>query len=675
MLNNYRGHFIAFLVALAYLAIGFVVLEDYGISYDEEVQRHNNGLANYNYFTGTDKEMLREGYEKYHGPAFELLLIGTQNVLNVNEIRSVYLLRHCISFLTFLISVITMYFLARKVFENGLWALFCTVMYCLSPRFFAEAFYNSKDIAFLAFFTCSLLTFYTFTSKQSYKWAVIHALVTGFMVDVRIIGIFVPIATIGYLIYQHILSSRKQKNWKSLLAPMAVYIVAQCVTIICFWPILWDNPWLHFQAAFSEMSKFFWQGDLRYFGNIIAQNQLPWHYLPMWMLITIPVPFLVLALIGVLILFKKLLSFNQNVYSKFMFDHLLLSFFVVPLVLIISIDSVVYDGWRHVYFLYAPMVLVSTRGAQQLVEKLKTIVDRKLLMPTLCFCGAILFLGPLISIIRYHPFQYVYFNQLSRMIFNPIHEKFEMDYWGLSYKQGLDYIIQLDSIGVVKLQAENAPGYDNRLMLSDADRSRLEYQDDFPDEGSFILKNDRAKMPQNASIPSLRMVKQINTPSGPVLSIYKVLSSDFELQTVREFFVDFENEGSATVQIDDSPNHVQRLDASSPYGIKVTYVVDSFMLSGFPAIRFESDIMSQTATPNLLSVVEITRNGSSIYWKKYWLGFAVYQPAKWETWRWSFSLKDVELEVGDVISTYTWTVDGAVCYQDDMQVEFVNCID
>ncbi len=670
-LTNRRIRFAAILVALMYLVIGLLVLEDYGLSYDEEAQRYNNGMANYNYVIGTDKEMLRNGNEKYHGPAFELLLIGAQKLFHVKEMRAVYLLRHHISFLTFFLSAVIMFLLARGIFKSDRWALFCALIYILSPRFFAEAFYNSKDTPFLAFFTFSLFTLYKFAIERNLKWAFIHALVTGFMIDIRVMGIFVPIASVGLIFYQHLLSSEEEGNWRPILVSIAVYLIAQCAFIVCFWPILWEGPWHHLKAAFTEMSKYHWVGNMRYFGRVINQDHIPWHYLPVWISITVPTSFIILTSLGMVGILSKSLSFARENYIRFRFDYVFLSFLLSPLALIILMESVVYDGWRHVYFLYSPIVLLATRGAQILFEKLRNLLSQNLIVPMVSVFLLAVFVEPLVSIIQYHPFQYVYFNSLSKAVFDPIHEKFEMDYWGLSYKQGLDYLLKTEPSGMVKVKPENPPGYDNRLMLPYSDQIRLEYQDHFPGVGTYLLYDNRVRFRKRAA-SSQEMVKELMTPSGPALSIYRVSEQDVEVHTVSERFQNFEQEGYVTTRVGDSLNHVECLSLDNPYGFKVAYVVDSLLLEGLPAVRFQADVMSETSTSDFLSVLDITRNGSSIYWRKYWLGFVTYEPGRWESWRWSFDLKYADLQVGDVISTFLWTVDGAECYQDNLKVQFVN---
>ena len=47
------------------------------------------------------------------------------------------------------------------------------------------------------------------------------------------------------------------------------------------------------------------------------------------------------------------------------------------------------------------------------------------------------------SMIKHHPFQNVYFNMLAG---KEIEKKFEMDYWGLSNKQALDYILKMERL-------------------------------------------------------------------------------------------------------------------------------------------------------------------------------------------------------------------------------------
>ena len=115
---------------------------------------------------------------------------------------------------------------------------------------------------------------------------------------------------------------------------------------------------------------------------------------------------------------------------------LLLLWVFVPLVLIPLSGGVVFDAWRHVLFVYPAFLLIALQGLQYLFSLLKKHYERTILMTTLAL--SLLSTGQWMW--QHHPFQYVYFSVPSTMVDG----KFELDYWGLSYRQGYEWILQTD---------------------------------------------------------------------------------------------------------------------------------------------------------------------------------------------------------------------------------------
>ncbi len=117
--------------------------------------------------------------------------------------------------------------------------------------------------------------------------------------------------------------------------------------------------------------------------------------------------------------------------------------FFAPLAAVIILNSALYDGWRHMYFIYAPFLLIAMSGFSRLLDLMKEIrVGRG--AGAGIFLAAVMIAGILTtsySMIRHHPFQNVYFNLLAG---NDPGVNFELDYWGLSFRQGLEYIVKND---------------------------------------------------------------------------------------------------------------------------------------------------------------------------------------------------------------------------------------
>ena len=71
-----------------------------------------------------------------------------------------------------------------------------------------------------------------------------------------------------------------------------------------------------------------------------------------------------------------------------------------------------------------------------------------------------------------HPHQNVYFSVLNG---DKIRSQFEQDYWGLSYRQGLLYILENDSRPKIKVVTAHAPGYLNTLLFEESQNQRIEF--------------------------------------------------------------------------------------------------------------------------------------------------------------------------------------------------------
>ena len=86
-----------------------------------------------------------------------------------------------------------------------------------------------------------------------------------------------------------------------------IYLTVFSLVLIFFWPYLWSNPAINFYEAFTTFSKYEnLTIQMLFNGKYIFSNYLPMSYLPIWILITTPLIFVLLFLIGYIYLFKRL---------------------------------------------------------------------------------------------------------------------------------------------------------------------------------------------------------------------------------------------------------------------------------------------------------------------------------------------------------------------------------
>src|SRR6185503_13578667 len=91
----------------ALLLIGIIVHRDYGISWDEPLQRRL-GLATWNYLSGQNEDLLHID-NRYHNPFIELLELLPEKILQLRSESAIYLSRHLFNFIFCWIGLIFFY--------------------------------------------------------------------------------------------------------------------------------------------------------------------------------------------------------------------------------------------------------------------------------------------------------------------------------------------------------------------------------------------------------------------------------------------------------------------------------------------------------------------------------------------------------------------------------------
>ena len=213
------------------------------------------------------------------------------------------------------------------------------------------------------------------------------------------------------------------------------------------------------------MSNHFWSGSNYFFGEYISAKNIDWYYIPVWILITTPISFILLFFVGSFIATKNIL--NQRWSGETLFELFLLLGFIIPILSVILLNSTLYDGWRHLFFLYPFLVYFMVKGFYFIYN---LIVEKFKFKPLQVFLPVtfIVFIEPLYSTFILHPNQQVYFNFLPGK--DPM-LKFEGDYWGLSHRQGLDWILKNDNNQKITVLCDY--GTWNRHLLFKNDKQRL----------------------------------------------------------------------------------------------------------------------------------------------------------------------------------------------------------
>lgn len=519
-----------FFVAL--LLLGLAVVRDYGISFDEG-QSHQNGMISLKFLAQTfypdflarpDQEAafapfstpLRLYTDRDYGVAFELPVTIIERLLVLDDARSVYWLRHLCTFLVCWGGVIAVFQLGRRRFGDWRWGLLGALFLVLSPRMFAESFYNNKDLVFMAMCAIATNTAVRFLILPNARRAVVHGIVCALAIDVRIMAVLWPLATLAML------ALRAFRGEYPGLRPgrmAAAYLGVLVTTMVVLWPYLWEAPLTNFAGAFANMTRFRWGGTVLFRGQMRMATALPWHYAPVWIGITTPLPQLLLMVVGLGAIVRQVVKRRWHLYATTgeWQDLMFFGFGVLPLLAVIALHSVLYDGWRQLYFIYPGLLLVALRGAVALAGwRPQGRVGRA--WPWL-WGGALAasLAGIAARTVTMHPYQNVYFNALAG---NDVAHRYELDYWGQSCLGGLQWIVAHDKrmqIRVTGTPNMMAPLYGNHGMLNDFDRDRILIVNT-PEEANYFITNYRWH-PEDFPYPD--EVFRLEPQDARILSVFR----------------------------------------------------------------------------------------------------------------------------------------------------------
>jgi hypothetical protein len=473
-------------ITLFFLSVllALFVYKDFGISFDEQIQREM-GEVSYNYITKGDHKL--DTYsERDHGTGFELVLIFIERNFHINDSRDIYLMRHLVSHLFFLVSCFFGYVLCYRLFRDKLIASIGFLLFVFHPRIYAHSFFNTKDLPFLSAFLISLaICHWAFDKDKPYLY-LLAGVVCGYAASIRILGVMLACIVIFLLLIDIAREVYKKGLIKRKVIALALFAAGFSLMLYAAFPTLWRKPFASFAEVYSSLAHFRWENNMLFDGKIENAAHLPWTYLPVWFSNTTPVILLAFALIGIVILianiFRKPLAFLFNTPERHFAFYL--ACFLSPVLYIIIMRSVVYDDWRHVYFIYPSFVLLVMYAVHKLYSRKFRVVSISLIGVQFILLGSFM--------VKSHPFQHIYFNELVPHKPEFLRYNYEMDYWGLSYRQALEYVLEHDKRPTIKVGAPHnlCLVVNNILILPKEQRQRLSIAYDVND-AEYIFTNFR----------------------------------------------------------------------------------------------------------------------------------------------------------------------------------------
>jgi len=503
----------AILLFVVYLIIGFAVVGDYGISTDESQERQTS-LANYAYvmerlMNASDNESVQRALssaprlydwrDRYYGVALQTVTVLLEHMRGFEmTTREIFVMRHVFTFLNYFAAGIFFYLILRRRFGNTYIPLLGVLIFILNPRFFGGSFYNIKDMLYLSWIIISAYFVLRWLEDEEKKTFMIPAAFTlAIATNTRILGISILLLAGGFAFIQGLYRVDKFAQY---MKNTTLLCVLTFVFFVIVTPFLWANPLKNTIDMFFHYMWFQpWDGTHFYLGEMI-RREVPWHYIPVWAGLTIPLLYQALFLVGIIVIFaikirfglgkvkpflSKLLEYikpnckkiraipeNENIEYGLphLYDMFFTAMFVFTILGFIGLRISMYVGWRHAYGIVPSFLFLAVFGLHWISSYLS--IKRKVMEFGFACIVGISLLHSLAWTVINHPYQYVYFNVIGRQF---AEEKFELDYWGVSITDIYFEMLRNDNrshitVGVVGAHGSFAmlpPEYQARLSTRD----------------------------------------------------------------------------------------------------------------------------------------------------------------------------------------------------------------
>ena len=489
------------LIALALLfAVGLVALGDYGVYVDEWVQRGMGAVAA-DYILADGDPLADDDFHRFYGVAFETALVLAERALGLDDHRSIVLTRHLLTHAFFLAAGLATAALAFRMFSSRWLALFSMLTFALHPRIYAHSFINSKDAPFLSAFAISLyLIHWSFGRNRIWSFALCGAWV-GLTTNIRVLGAILFLAVAGLLALDFARAIRAESgDAKRALGNLAAFSLSAALALYATWHILWDDP-LAFLDGLRVLSNHPNPVIQLFRGELIPNYDLPPYFAPFWIAITTPPITLALAAVGIGAAAWAALRDPSAALgnSETRFRLLLVACLALPLAGLAIVRPNASDGWRQLYFLYAPMCLLAVCGLHALVRAAasplaarwfrRVIADPKnTLPPVACALAAFGLATAALEMAAIHPHQTTYFNIFVDKTAPNLRARYDMEYSGASVSEGLAWLAESRPDTPLRVRSQITWAHYAKSILPPEDYARITVEDDMPD---FYITNHR----------------------------------------------------------------------------------------------------------------------------------------------------------------------------------------
>jgi 4-amino-4-deoxy-L-arabinose transferase-like glycosyltransferase len=414
----------ALLLSVCFCGIIFFTLNDYGITWDEGGYYFKAGDSYFHWLRNPSWQTINTYWEWNHEhPPLAKVLGGMTKYLfheKLHLLNSISSFRLSVLIFVFFSTYFLFSFVSKLLNHNI--AFLTTAAFFFLPRVFFHSHLGAMDYPITVLWF--LVIYFYWKGMNKTKWIFVASILLGFalLTKVNAFLLYIPILFCWVLNYRGQLktmpsqSKSKYPETHRIFNKIIPMVIIPPIIFIAFWPWLWTDTlqrlsdYLSFHRHHAVVYTYYWG----------AQSPIaPWHYPLVLTAITIPLVIFVPFIIGMV-----RIIFRPDKTKIFLLFNALF-----PL-LLISLPSVPkYDGVRLFLPAFPFICMIAGIGLHYIFEFKKWKAGNFFfLLYTVIFMVTIH-----ASIIKPHPYQSSYFNELIGGVDGAVKKGFEAEYWGNAY--------------------------------------------------------------------------------------------------------------------------------------------------------------------------------------------------------------------------------------------------
>ena len=472
---------------LAAFVFGLVLVRGYGVywDYEDEIailwwnmhEFASNLFGENSWLAGKFTHLITASLEqeKDHGAA---IYYFAAPLLYKTFGYSRYLVWRIAVYLVYFAGALGVYFCAKVIYRSRRLSLFLFSIYLFSPLPFAYGHFDNKDIGFLTFCVLTMLGALKWAEagaadasvappreggrrqrtriSASGWWCIFFSLSSALATNCKILGGLFWVMGLIYVVLE---------TKRNVVLPA---IAGFAVCFFALTPAMWKHPMEYIVWVVNSVFRFMrWGGTVKFAGALYPEGTTPWYYLGGMIVITSPVVILALIALGVgrlVISTFELRHKNNAIESQTAMpddgmnkakqlmgegkasigdeeqSHVFTLWYVLLMFLIPFLygslgNDIIYDEWRHFFFLWGFLVLLAGEGVVGLGSVYHALEFRRGQKGIgLRFLGAGYVAVLIVFILLQHPYEFTYTNILAG---RDADERYQLDYWQVSFDSAM----------------------------------------------------------------------------------------------------------------------------------------------------------------------------------------------------------------------------------------------